>query len=642
MASDENTPANGDDPSDVVVLIHGIRDHALWQSSIRECLENSGFTVELTNYERFDVIRFLLPFQYFRNKVIDRISSQVEQINVLHTGKKISFVAHSFGTLIITEIMRRRFNFRAHRIILCGSVVKYDFPFEQVGERFVLPVLNEVGTRDIWPAIAQSITTGYGAAGSFGFRRPHVRDRWHDKATHGTFLTSKFCRKYWVPFLKSGRIVEAEQDPQSPSLGIRLLSIFRAKYLLLTALCFAMIWFKPWETFERSRIEAWVASVSELVEGDGLDPSLPIPNDVRQHRAQFESWWQNSGIDERRKFDPELIYKALSRNSNLYRAYERTDDLKPNATYWNNQCVEYFVQIQHSNLTVECLLDSAALYLDLSQINHTDSTVFKQVAEDGKALMTRAVAIATGDQKAVAARISSRFYYNLARPKEGLLSQPWNNDYLALALREAKLAYDTQPAEIKNITQYSRCVQRMAANPPQDQMLKWTANLREVQEKMTRIYADNRETLKTPHKLIPPANVLAVLTMDLANREWREAKNNRSIAAQSLRMLNDNAIPTQGEVLAMLSQTEWEKDYAFDINYDLGRMRLLAVQILDSTGDPQADVMFRQALDSLNKAATAASRAQTQSAITSLHNDMIFAELRSDRTQLVRESMAIN
>lgn len=40
----------------VVILVHGIRDFALWQTTIRSTLEQEGFKTEATNYGRFNLI----------------------------------------------------------------------------------------------------------------------------------------------------------------------------------------------------------------------------------------------------------------------------------------------------------------------------------------------------------------------------------------------------------------------------------------------------------------------------------------------------------------------------------------------------------------------------------------------------------
>src|ERR1700736_1241877 len=105
----------------------------------------------------------------------------------------ISVIAHSFGTFVISHLMAKEFERKFNRVIFCGSVLPYNFEFEQIKGRFTPPILNEVGTRDIWPAIAESLTWGYGSAGTYGFRRPPVRDRWHDGARHGYFLDPDFA-----------------------------------------------------------------------------------------------------------------------------------------------------------------------------------------------------------------------------------------------------------------------------------------------------------------------------------------------------------------------------------------------------------------------------------------------------------------
>jgi hypothetical protein len=143
----------------VIILIHGIRDYALWQNEVRSALEND-FLVENTNFGRFDLVRFLIPIPYFRNKAIKSVWDQIRDIRRLHPDAKFSYIAHSFGTYVLANIMKREFDFVGHKVIFCGSVLKYNFPFEQISDRFRSPLLNEVGARDIWPAFAESVTRG--------------------------------------------------------------------------------------------------------------------------------------------------------------------------------------------------------------------------------------------------------------------------------------------------------------------------------------------------------------------------------------------------------------------------------------------------------------------------------------------------
>jgi hypothetical protein len=218
--------------SHVIILIHGIRDFARWRDRVRAALETQ-FTVEATIYGWFDLLRFLLPINYFREQAIDRAWNQLLDVRKLYPQAHFSFVAHSFGTHILAHILRREFAFPAHRIIFCGSVLRYTFAFEQISDRCSPPILNEVGARDPWPAIAESVTWGYGSAGTYGFLRTGVRDRWHAGAKHGFFLSRQFCNRYWIPFLKDGVIVYPNVTPEDPALLVRILSRIQLKYLFI-------------------------------------------------------------------------------------------------------------------------------------------------------------------------------------------------------------------------------------------------------------------------------------------------------------------------------------------------------------------------------------------------------------------------
>jgi hypothetical protein len=222
-----------DNPREVVVVVHGIRDIARWQSAVRETLESEGFIVELVNYGRMNLIEFLIPSTLFRRNAINEVWSQLQQVTKLNSNAKISVIAHSFGTYVIAQILKEQFAAKFDKIIFCGSVVRSNFPFEQVADRFSGPIINEVGTRDPWPALAESVSFAYGSAGTYGFRRPYVRDRYHNGAGHGYFLNETFCRNYWIPVLRSGKITGSSRYPENPRFWVSILSIAKIKYIII-------------------------------------------------------------------------------------------------------------------------------------------------------------------------------------------------------------------------------------------------------------------------------------------------------------------------------------------------------------------------------------------------------------------------
>ena len=143
-------------------------------------------------------------------------------------NSEYSIIAHSFGTFVVSRILQDEFDLRINRIVFAGSVVRYEFPFEHFSGRFRGELLNEVAARDPWPAFAESITTGYGSAGTFGFKRPGVHDRWNDGG-HSAVLNPKDAVAYWLPFLEKGEIIPKTSSTKVP-FWIRSLNMLRIKY----------------------------------------------------------------------------------------------------------------------------------------------------------------------------------------------------------------------------------------------------------------------------------------------------------------------------------------------------------------------------------------------------------------------------
>jgi len=199
----------------LVVLVHGINTFADWMPGLKKTLEAEGFEVAATSYGRMRVSEFLLPIRRIRERAVKRVVAEIRTAIDLHDPDMISVITHSFGTYVVAQILKNEPR-HWHRVIFCGSVVRDDFPFGDVVDRFDFPLINEVGTRDFWPALAESVTWGFGAIGSHGLNHPAVTTRWHAGFRHGDFLTTDFCRDYWVPFLRDGLIKEAGQPGKLP------------------------------------------------------------------------------------------------------------------------------------------------------------------------------------------------------------------------------------------------------------------------------------------------------------------------------------------------------------------------------------------------------------------------------------------
>jgi hypothetical protein len=216
----------------LIVLVHGINTRGRWLDLIKPVLVQVGFVVAQTSYGKFGVPRFLMPFRFFRRKAIARVKEAIVAARLLYNPDKISVISHSFGTYVIAEIMAQSPEIKFHRIIFCGSVLREDFPLHHFLNRFDHPIINEVGTKDFWPALAESVTWGYGSVGSHGFHAPPVETRYHNGFYHSDFLTEEFCTKYWIPFLKKGDIVIGDK-PLPLAVWVRLITSLPLRWIFV-------------------------------------------------------------------------------------------------------------------------------------------------------------------------------------------------------------------------------------------------------------------------------------------------------------------------------------------------------------------------------------------------------------------------
>lgn len=151
-------------------------------------------------------------------------------------GDEFIIIAHSFGTYSLIKVLERNPFIRPKRVLLCGAIVPEHYRWSALSQLAGMQLLNDCGAKDFWPAAASCLSWGYGASGTFGFGYPHraVRDRHHDMG-HSDYFNAAFIRKYWVPFVHDGDIVESEFDSNQPTAGyfINTLSWIKLGWLLV-------------------------------------------------------------------------------------------------------------------------------------------------------------------------------------------------------------------------------------------------------------------------------------------------------------------------------------------------------------------------------------------------------------------------
>lgn len=135
-------------------------------------------------------------------------------------------MAHSFGTYLVAETLKRNPGLRLHRLIFCGSVVKRNYDWDTLFlNKQVLAAINDCGTHDVWPILSRIFIIGTGDSGVFGFdySGDKLQNRFFRYYQHSSYFNKTHITTYWWPFLSSATVNPGPKPVPNPSLLARLL-----------------------------------------------------------------------------------------------------------------------------------------------------------------------------------------------------------------------------------------------------------------------------------------------------------------------------------------------------------------------------------------------------------------------------------
>jgi hypothetical protein len=192
----------------VVIPLHGIRTHAEWQRAFAEVAHQNNFACPLVKWSfgYFPLVRFVIPSQreakirWFRSAYGDLIN---DRRFIIAKDDTPSIVAHSFGTYILGYSLLRYSDLKFDKIILCGSILPRNFPWDKILERGqVNYVRNEYGIKDVWVRLVEWFIRGTGTSGWNGFAISHERLIQKEFLfDHSEYFDQGHMSKKWVPFL---------------------------------------------------------------------------------------------------------------------------------------------------------------------------------------------------------------------------------------------------------------------------------------------------------------------------------------------------------------------------------------------------------------------------------------------------------
>lgn len=386
-------------------------------------------------------------------------------------------------------------------------------------------------------------------------------------------------------------------------------------------------------------LDAWIDEAEKARKARTVSRDSALPSSTAAARARFEETWQNASLGDRRKLDQEKVSKGLSHLNRIYRLQEHDSPTQRNALFWADTAIRHFEETQQRENLANALVDKCAIYLALSQLQHTNKDDFLNLSKSGDATITRALSIANDDLKDEILRISSRFYYNLARPASFRMSDAWDNTYLLLSYQRAAEAYELKPRDSRNASQLLRAAMKASRNPPQDSDPAWASKLRAARDAMARAWNENKQSLTSVEQRLSPLNVLGTATVETVARQWHDtAISNRPAAAKVLLIeLEQDGLASLREAIALLQNDALKREYSYDLYYDLARGHAQRVVMLRVTDKAAAAAAFRDAQDSMAQARQTARAAQVDAAIASVGTDPTLAKLgNEEKAKLVK------
>ncbi len=221
-AHDEPDVRDNQQITHVVLLLHGIRDLGGWQERVGTQIERSlpGTKCVAVRYGWFSPFAFLAPVSRAR-AAVDTLKAAYDHALADQRQARISIIAHSFGTHVLGECLRKYDVVRPHRLILCGGVLSRQFPWNAVTRRIAVQgtfsVLNECGDTDTWPVVAEICVSRYGASGAYGFMETDGVNTRYRTGGHSLFFDEAHVAQSWIPFLARGTVVDSEAAVRAPS-----------------------------------------------------------------------------------------------------------------------------------------------------------------------------------------------------------------------------------------------------------------------------------------------------------------------------------------------------------------------------------------------------------------------------------------
>jgi pimeloyl-ACP methyl ester carboxylesterase len=179
-------PIDDKDITDMVFVVHGIRDQGYWTKIVARRLrlvanaDNYRVATETSSYGFFPILSFLVPGA--RQEKVQWFMDKYTEAKARYPDANFHFIGHSYGTYLLTKALEDYPAVTFKNVLFAGSVVNQGFAWSKYVPDRIGQVYNFEATADwvvaFFPKAMQSVgIKDLGSAGHDGFKEAeHLTD----------------------------------------------------------------------------------------------------------------------------------------------------------------------------------------------------------------------------------------------------------------------------------------------------------------------------------------------------------------------------------------------------------------------------------------------------------------------------------
>ena len=183
-----------------VVVIHGMNTRGTWQEEFAWGLSDSfGHSIPQYIY-KYGLLRIGVLLRRVQRQEVRELAKKLRGLSKTltgsHAGAKPDIVAHSFGTWLISHVLRDNPDIKVGRLILLGCIVKPDFDWQALVDRGQVEyILNHCAGRDIWVRASHFTIPDAGPGGQKGFASENLLNIRSDDYRHSDYFKKNRTRE---------------------------------------------------------------------------------------------------------------------------------------------------------------------------------------------------------------------------------------------------------------------------------------------------------------------------------------------------------------------------------------------------------------------------------------------------------------